>query len=253
MAYVLTLIYAFLLFCMMIIIHEFGHFISARILGVKVNEFSMGMGPAIWKKQKGETLYAVRLFPVGGYCALEGEDEDGDGKDTDPRSFVNQSYPNKILILMAGSFMNLVFCVTIMIIVYMCLKVGPLRAVNLALGTTGMVITSIFSGLKMLLSGAATGDDVMGIVGIAGVVSEQAKLGALDVSYLMAILSANLAVMNMLPIPALDGGRILLTVIRWITGGRLSGKAEAIINAVGMVLLVVLMIVLVVKDTIRFF
>ena len=105
----------------------------------------------------------------------------------------------------------------------------------------------------MLLSGAATGDDVMGIVGIAGVVSEQAKLGVLDVSYLMAILSANLAVMNMLPIPALDGGRILLTVIRWITGGRLSGKAEAIINAVGMVLLVVLMIVLVVKDTIRFF
>ncbi|MBR0139096.1 MAG: site-2 protease family protein [Firmicutes bacterium] len=253
MSYVLTLIYAFLLFCMMIIIHEFGHFITAKILGVKVNEFAIGMGPALYKKQGKETLFSVRLFPIGGFCSLEGEDDDGETDRKDPRSFLNQSYPNKFLILMAGSVMNLVFCIVIMFIVYLCLKVGAGKALNNALGVTGLVVKSIYTGLRMLLSGAASGDDVMGIVGIAEVVSEQAKLGMLDVSYLMAVLSANLAVMNMLPIPALDGGRIFLLIIKWISRGRLSDRTEAIINTVGMVLLLILMIFLVVKDALRFF
>ncbi len=253
MSYVLTLIYAFLLFCFMIIIHEFGHFITAKLLNVKVNEFAIGMGPALYKKQGKETLFSVRLFPIGGYCALEGEEDDGEGDKNDPRSFLNQSYPNKLLILVAGSVMNLVFCIVIMIIVYLTLKVGFFRAVNYAFGVTGLVVKSIYTGLQMLFSGAASSDDVMGIVGIAGVVSEQAKMGPLDVSYLMAILSANLAVMNMLPIPALDGGRILLLIIKWISRGRLSDRTETIINTVGMILLMALMLFLVVKDTIRFF
>ena len=68
----MTIIYAILIFLVLIFVHEFGHFITAKACGVKVNEFALGMGPAILKKQKGETLYALRIFPVGGYCAMEG-------------------------------------------------------------------------------------------------------------------------------------------------------------------------------------
>ena len=74
---------AILVFGVLIAIHEFGHFITAKLCGVKVNEFSIGMGPAIWTREKGETLYALRALPIGGYCAMEGEDEDSD----DERAF----------------------------------------------------------------------------------------------------------------------------------------------------------------------
>ena len=83
----MTAVYAIILFVLLIFPHELGHFIVAKAVGVKVNEFSFGMGPAIYKKEKGETTYSIRLVPVGGYCAMEGEDEDSD----DSRSFGNQS------------------------------------------------------------------------------------------------------------------------------------------------------------------
>ena len=70
------IILAIIFFGVLIAIHEFGHFSAAKLLGVKVNEFAIGMGPAIFKKQKGETLYSLRCLPIGGYCAMEGEDED---------------------------------------------------------------------------------------------------------------------------------------------------------------------------------
>ena len=77
---------AILIFGLLIAVHEFGHFITAKLCGVKVNEFSIGMGPLILQKEKGETVYSLRLLPIGGYCAMEGEDEDTG----DSRSFVRQ-------------------------------------------------------------------------------------------------------------------------------------------------------------------
>ena len=74
----MTIIYAIIIFCILIFVHELGHFVSAKACGVKVNEFSLGMGPAVFKKQKGETLYSLRIFPIGGFCAMEGEDEDSE-------------------------------------------------------------------------------------------------------------------------------------------------------------------------------
>ena len=76
----LTIILAILLFLFLIFPHELGHFLMARAMGVKVNEFSFGMGPAIWKKQGKETLYSMRILPLGGYCAMEGEDKDSDDR-----------------------------------------------------------------------------------------------------------------------------------------------------------------------------
>ena len=109
----MTIIYAILIFCLLIFVHELGHFIVAKLSGVRVNEFAIGMGPAIFKKQKGETLYAVRVFPIGGYCAMEGEDEDSD----DPAAFNNKPAWKRACVLAAGSFMNLVTCIVLLIII----------------------------------------------------------------------------------------------------------------------------------------
>ena len=98
----LYIIIAILLFGFLVAIHEFGHFITAKAFGVRVNEFAVGMGPALFSRQKGETLYALRLFPVGGFCAMEGEDDDSD----DPRAFGAQKAWKRLVILAAGAFMN---------------------------------------------------------------------------------------------------------------------------------------------------
>ena len=101
---VFSIIFAVLLFSILIFLHELGHFVAAKLSGVQVNEFSMFMGPAIFKKQKGETLYSIRCIPIGGYCAMEGEDADTDN----PRSFQKAAWWKRLIILVAGSFMNLV-------------------------------------------------------------------------------------------------------------------------------------------------
>ena len=100
----MSIIFAILLFSLLIFVHELGHFLAAKASGVQVNEFAMFMGPAIWKKQKGETLYSIRCIPIGGYCAMEGEDADTDN----PRSFQKAAWWKRLIILVAGSFMNLV-------------------------------------------------------------------------------------------------------------------------------------------------
>ena len=103
---------AILIFSMLIAVHEFGHFIAAKLCGVKVNEFSIGMGPLLWQKQKGETMYSLRAFPIGGYCAMEGEEEDTG----DSRSFTRQGFWKKLVILAAGSLMNFVIGVVIILV-----------------------------------------------------------------------------------------------------------------------------------------
>ena len=108
------IIIAILIFGILIIIHEFGHFTAAKLCGVKVNEFAVGMGPALVKKQKGETLFTVRCIPFGGFCAMAGEDEESD----DPRAFTSQSAWKRIIILCAGSFNNFLLGLIIVMILY---------------------------------------------------------------------------------------------------------------------------------------
>ena len=108
------IIFAILIFSFLIFIHEFGHFISAKLSGVQVNEFSMFMGPAIWKKQKGETLYSIRCIPIGGYCAMEGEDSETDN----PRAFSAAAWWKRLIILVSGAAMNFIAGLLILAIVY---------------------------------------------------------------------------------------------------------------------------------------
>ena len=111
----LYIILAILIFGVLIATHELGHFATAKLLGVKVNEFSIGMGPAVFKREKGETLYSVRLLPVGGYCAMEGEDDDS----ADPRAFGRAAAWKKIVILCAGAAMNFLTALLLVLILYL--------------------------------------------------------------------------------------------------------------------------------------
>lgn len=98
----MTILFAILLFSFLIFIHELGHFLAAKLSGVQVNEFSIFMGPALWKKQIGQTLYSLRLIPIGGYCAMEGED----GTSDNPRAFDKAAWWKRLIILVAGAAMN---------------------------------------------------------------------------------------------------------------------------------------------------
>ena len=108
------IIIAILMFGVLIALHEFGHFITAKLLGVRINEFSIGMGPALFHRQKGETEYAIRILPIGGYCAMDGEDEESD----DPRSLTKQSLWKKLLIFAAGALMNFLAGFLLILILY---------------------------------------------------------------------------------------------------------------------------------------
>lgn len=331
----MTIIYAILIFCVLIFVHEFGHFITAKACGVKVNQFAIGMGPAIWKKQKGETLYAIRVFPIGGFCAMEGEDEDSD----DPRAFNNQPAWQRAIILAAGSLMNLLTCIVLAIIIAFYLGQSttilqsvepgsPAEAAGLKAGdqvvqiddkkinewsdiidTVGyskakscevtvlrdgqeVTVTSqleynkeqernmigitpkversffgsirsgfkntwsmtvlMYDTLRQLFTGDVSVKELSGPVGIVYAVNLSAQSGVIYVVYLAALLSLNLAIINMLPFPALDGGRLLFLLIRKVTGKRVTDEMEGKIHFVGIMLLFMLMIYVTFNDVIKF-
>ncbi len=343
----MTILFAFLLFSILIFVHELGHFLAAKASGVRVNEFSMFMGPAIFKRQVGDTLYALRCIPFGGYCAMEGENEDTD----DPHSFQKAAWWKRLIILVAGSAMNLVAGFLILAIVFapskefvmpvidsvtegctvvredglhvgdrileldgeriyvqadfsMLLQLNPGKTHDIVVERNGeklvfedyLMETHLFPGEKterygfsfsvvdatfknklqyvwnsginvvrnvrlslvMLLTGQAGLKEVTGPVGIMQMMSNTAaasptKLDALlNMLYIGGFIAINLAVMNMLPIPALDGGRVLgllLTcAIEGITRKKLDSKYEGYIHGVGMVLLLALMGFILFKD-----
>lgn len=110
--FILEILAAILVFGVIIVVHEAGHFAVAKWTGVRVNEFSIGMGPKIFQKKKGETMYSLRWFPIGGYCAMEGEDEDSD----DPGAFSNKPCWKRILVVLAGATMNFVMAFVLLLV-----------------------------------------------------------------------------------------------------------------------------------------
>ena len=110
----MSLIFAILLFSLLVFVHELGHFVCAKLSGIQVNEFALFLGPAIFKKQVGETLYSIRCIPFGGYCAMEGEDEDTDN----PRAFHRAAWWKRFIVLIAGAAMNFIIGVAMFAIVF---------------------------------------------------------------------------------------------------------------------------------------
>ena len=145
----MTLIYAVLIFCLLIFVHEFGHFVTAKMCGIKVNEFAIGMGPALFQKQRGETLYSVRAIPIGGFCAMEGEDEDSE----DERAFNNQPAWQRAIVLAAGSIMNLLTAIVLMIII------------AFYMGQATTIIETVQDASPAYEAGIMAGDEVIKING----------------------------------------------------------------------------------------
>ena len=289
------IILAIILFGLLIAVHEFGHFAAAKLLGVKVNEFSIGMGPAFFKRQRGETLYALRCLPIGGYCSMEGEDEETD----DPRAFTRQPAWKRLIVLCAGSFMNFLLGFLLVLIVYVqaagfyspvidsfaegcpyegegALMAGDeiysidghrtwfMSNVSTFLSRGDGVsdcVRSVYLALTDLVAGVVGIDQLSGVVGIVDMINDvgtevaaERGFGAAltEIAYLGAYIAVNLAVMNMLPIPALDGGRVLFVLINGfvylVSRRRIPAKYEGYVHAGGLVLMLALMAVVMYND-----
>ena len=349
-----------LIFGVLIAVHELGHFITAKLLGVKVNEFSVGMGPSIISKEKGETLYSLRVLPIGGYCAMEGEDDDS----ADPRAFGRASTWKKILILCAGAAMNYLTGLIILAVLLMQLPVVPMPVIlgfldgyglencgvqpgDIVLSVNGRRMFSLYgedrigqvldeagdvvslvvsrngervvldnismprqqrveedgtitnlrglslsrigagydagvgerlayswysaldmvrvvwSSLGALLSGQVGLRELSGPVGIVdtmtevGTQSETAADAAVNLAFLAALIAVNLAVMNLLPAPALDGGRIffllLNSVLYLLFRRKIAPKYEGYFHFAGLAALMALMLIVTLSDVGKLF
>ena len=122
----MSYLFAILVFSFLVFVHELGHFVAAKLFGVQVNEFSMFMGPALFKKQIGETLYSIRCIPLGGYCAMEGEDEDTDN----PRSFQKAAWWKRLIILVAGAGMNFISGVLLFAVLFMPAEIQSVPVIS---------------------------------------------------------------------------------------------------------------------------
>ena len=214
----------------LIFIHEGGHFLIAKLCKVKVNEFAIGFGPIIWKKEGKETKYALRLIPLGGFVSMEGEDEESENE----RSFSKASIPKRIAIVAAGAIVNILFG----LVAYFILVAVVYKDVIIAFQATGGMVSSIFESLKMLFTGNIGIKDLSGPIGISNAVSNTTTLS--NYIYIISVISVSLGVTNLLPIPALDGGKILLLIIEAIRRKPLKKETEIQIQLIGFSVLIAL-------------
>jgi regulator of sigma E protease len=248
------IVYAIILFAILIFVHELGHLLSAKAVGIRVEEFALGMGPRIFSFERGGTVYSLRPIPIGGFCRMEGEDEDSE----DPHAFNNRPLAARILVLLSGSLMNVLLAILVLwIFVFVLLSDHSFGAFfkSFAVGVRaiGSMSKMMYEVIGQLVTGQAGLDQLTGPVGIVKVVGDSASRGFSSVMELMALISLNLGIVNLLPFPALDGGRILFQIIRKITGKAISDTVEARIHIAGLVLLFGLMIWVTFIDVGRFF
>ena len=346
----MKIIIAILIFELIIVIHELGHFIVAKLCGVKVNEFAIGMGPAIIKKKKGETLYAWRALPIGGYCAMEGEDSKSD----DERSFNKKSVPKRMAIVLAGIVMNLLLGF-ILLIIYTAITapitsttVSKFEKEDVTSHVTGLELGDeivsingmhIFTDMDMsyqfqndedgvfemevirngekvkldnvkfdlndkklhidfyvqpieanfftvtsyafrhtvtdgrliyitlvdMIRGKYKLSDLSGPVGIVNVIgdvieSETSEESGIDwrglieqMLSLASFITINIGLFNLLPLPALDGGRLIFLIIEAIRRKPVPPEKEGMVHLIGMAALLLLMLVVTVSDIIKLF
>lgn len=321
----ITLISSLLVFLLVVMLHEFGHFSIAKLSGIKVNEFSIGMGPKIYQKQKGETFYSLRALPVGGYVAMEGEEENSH----DPRAFNNVSIVKRMAVVLAGAFMNFVlafiaFTLIFSIVGYgsseiekvisnspadkagiqsgdliikinenkvkdiydinaiisenqkeemdfqinregniLNLKIKPeyskenqmyligitsklehsiLKSISLGANRTLEMSKMILKSIKMMFSGSFKMEYLSGPVGVVQLIGSESSKGFLNFLQILGLISVNLGVFNLLPIPALDGGKFLFLLIEALRGKPIDEKIEQGLSLIGISLLFSLMI-----------
>ena len=342
----MNIIIAILIFGIIIIVHEFGHFLIAKKNGIQVDEFCIGLGPTIIGKQVGDTFYSIKLLPFGGACMM-GEDEERPGEN----AFNNKSVWARMAVIFGGPFFNFILAFVFSLIVigmsgvdipkisqvennspayesgikagdimtkvdgkkihnyrefsyYMYLdyagdkipitivrdgeeknievtpmynkersqymigitwsgyqKVNPLKTLEYSFREVGLQVKITLKSVKMLVSQKLGVKDLSGPVGIVKTVGDQytqaAAYGLKTVFLKMAnwiiLISANLGVMNLLPLPALDGGRLLFLIIEAITGKAVPQNMEALVHTAGLILLMLLMVIVMYQDIVKIF
>lgn len=340
----LYIIVAILIFGFLIFIHEGGHYLFARLFKVTVNEFAIGMGPKILSKKskKSGIVYSLRLFPIGGFVSMAGEDEESD----DENAFCNKAVWKRMIITVAGAATNIIAGILVMSVFVATsaqlasttigkftdngefssssgLQIGDtvtkvdgknvyiysqlyyeiarrgIEPIDITVERDGETITlenvefptestqgtlfgsapfipyerektvgnvvkeaffqstttikMIWESLFDLLRGRYGIEAVSGPVGVTEVLVDAAKSGVRDLVYLAVVISMNLGVMNLLPIPALDGGRFLFQLIEAVIGRPVNRNVEGYIHFIGMILVLVLMALIVFKDIAGFF
>ena len=330
---IINIIIALLIFGLVVAVHEFGHFFVAKLNKITVHEFAIGMGPVIFQKEKNGTNYSLRAIPMGGFVAMEGEDEESD----DPNAFCQKNPLQKMAVVFAGPFMNFVLTIVTFILLFTLsgvpvnkvgniienspaskseLKVGDeIKSINgisikswndvpttiadtkgdvtlqvirdgqakeivitpeekngrrtvgiypmyeknfsssisQAFSQTYSVSLSMLDFIKKLFTGKVDFNYVSGPVGIVKEMGSSVNSGLATVINYIAFISLNLGIMNLLPIPALDGFRLLTSFVELITRKKLNKKMEYIVNAAGMVFLIGIMLLVTYKDLIKIF
>ena len=237
----------------LVLIHEGGHFLVAKMCKVKVNEFAIGFGKILLQKQGKDTKYSLRLIPLGGFCSMEGEDEESD----DPGSFSKASVWKRMVIVLAGATVNIVFGILVYFILVSTVGiqfVDPAKdniANRIYYGAqgTGEFIKAVADSIKTLFSGGLKTNQMVGIVGISEVVVK--TNGIINYLNLLAVISVSLGVTNLLPIPALDGGKILILLIEIIRRKPMKIETEAKIQLIGFSILIALSLFVTYNDILR--
>ncbi|HLS54002.1 MAG TPA: RIP metalloprotease RseP [Tissierellaceae bacterium] len=328
-----TAIAAIFVFLLVILLHELGHFAVAKFVGIKVNEFAIGMGPKIFQTKKGETKYTLRALPIGGYVNMEGEDEASD----DPRGFSQASPLARMAVIAAGALMNFVLAIIVLSIVSFnigepttiigeiqpgspaeiagiepgdkivninktkiktwedlsttiagtspeeemeivlireegekILHVRPIveegrsligiipeyessltLAIKGGFEKTAAFIRLMFQFVGMIFRGQVSTQDLAGPVGVINEVGQAAKMGFTSLLLILGFISVNLGFFNLLPIPALDGSRLVFIFIELIRGKPIDPEKENFIHLVGFAFLIGLMLVVTYRDLIR--
>ena len=238
MSIIITVLKIIIILGFLVLIHETGHFIVARLCKIKVNEFSIGFGPLIWKKETEKTRYAIRLIPLGGYVSMLGEEERSD----EEGSFSKASIPKRIAIVAAGGLVNILFA----IILYVILVTVITGNFITGLTSSGDIINAMWESIKLIFTGGVTADNLVGPIGISEIVAQ--TTGLIDFFYIMAIISLSLGATNLLPFPPLDGGKILIYIIEAIRRKPLKENFELQIQMIGFIALITLSIYVAVND-----
>ncbi len=236
-------------FTAVVLVHEFGHFWTARKSGVKVYEFSIGFpfSPRLFTlfRQK-ETEFTVRLLPLGGFVSFS---QDGGEDDTE---LLEASHAKRALILSAGSLFNIGFGIIMLALAFVAGKgLDPADALFLSAKTVWEIISGTILFLMNLFTGQGSMEGVSGPVGIAAMAGQAAGKGLLSLCYFTGILSISLGVMNLLPLPALDGGQLVMLFIESVRRKPLSPKAYQLATAVGLALFLIFTLAVTYKDVLK--
>lgn len=276
---------------LIIFLHELGHFMTAKWFKMPVKEFSLGMGPKLISKKFGETVYSIRAFPLGGFVNISGMEEKEIEKDAiiveteeeinkileenddaivytqeeideinydNENGFFTKSPLQRFIVLIAGVAMNFLSAFIVLFFVVAAMTeiahdIGFLLQLKITWKLFLQIFYETLNGVKLLFTGHVAPKEMTGPVGLPKVVGQIYKSEGISVmKNIFALLSVNIGIMNLLPIPALDGGRILFVIPEFF-GIKVNKKVENIIHMCGMILLIILMLFIMFNDIMNYF